>query len=95
MVTWGQQADNVEERDHIKLMAQDMVRMNNTSAVVWTVPSSVTVGLCDLSGSHLHIESKEKWPPPPWRQCLLKKATELTNASHSGTFLPWRWKRRQ
>lgn len=44
MVTWGQQADNAEERDHITLMAQDMVRMNNTSAVVWTVPSSVTVG---------------------------------------------------
>ena len=48
MVLLGQQTDNVEERDQIKLMALETVKMNNTSSVFWIVPSSVAVGFTAL-----------------------------------------------
>lgn len=59
MVSLGQQTDNVEERDQIKLMALETVKMNNTSSVFCIVPSSVAVGFTALkasrNGSHIHL----------------------------------------
>lgn len=45
MVSLRQQADTMEERDHIKLMPLEIVKMNNTASVFWTVFSSVAMGL--------------------------------------------------
>lgn len=45
MVLLRMQADTMEERDHIKLMPLETVKVNNIASVFWTIFSSVAVGL--------------------------------------------------